>query len=332
MSFSGLRVLFIGIGFYDYEKEIVNRIKEQGGDVTALTERPLPLCTRPWGGFLAKFPPIVNFLQSRHEKKILKKVKNEKYDKVLIIKANDCSYLFLKKLRCYLPDSEFIMYQWDSLKRFPGVIDKFKFFDRILSFDRKDVEIYPIIKFRPLFYRVGSDQSVASQRNGGNAYKYDLLFVGLMHSSRLAQVRLLQKQAEDQGLKMHVFLITNIPTWIKLWFKGQSQGVHLKQLFYKDVVVLNNQSKCILDLPHPDQTGLTMRVIESIGFQKKIITTGKDIVNYDFYDSEMIDIIEMDKPAINVQFLMSKIRGYPEEVKEDYSLDKWLDDVFFNAN
>nr|WP_113867708.1 hypothetical protein [Brenneria salicis]NMN92136.1 hypothetical protein [Brenneria salicis ATCC 15712 = DSM 30166]RBP61126.1 hypothetical protein DES54_12734 [Brenneria salicis ATCC 15712 = DSM 30166]RLM29822.1 hypothetical protein BHG07_14205 [Brenneria salicis ATCC 15712 = DSM 30166] len=332
MSFSGLSVLFIGIGFYDYEKEIVNRIKEQGGQVTALTERPLPLFTRPWGGLLAKFSPVVNFLQSLHEKKILKKVKNKKYDKVLIIKANDCSYSFIKNLRDYLPDSEFIMYQWDSLKRFPGVIDKFKFFDRILSFDRKDVEIYPMIKFRPLFYRAVSGENLATRRDSDDPYKYDLLFVGLMHSSRLAQVRLLQKQAKEHGLRMHVFLITNIPTWVKLWFKGQSQGVHLRQLSYKEVILLNNQSKCILDLPHPDQTGLTMRAIESIGFQKKIITTGKDITNYDFFDPEMINVIEMDNPVIDFKFLVGDIKAYSKNVKEIYSMDKWLDDVFFNAN
>ena len=57
-------------------------------------------------------------------------------------------------------------------------------------------------------------------------------------------------------------------------------GEEMNQLF------LN--SRCILDSPQAGQLGLTIRVLEALGAKKKLITTNKDIKNYDFYKEENI--------------------------------------------
>ncbi|MFJ5453731.1 hypothetical protein ACIPT4_11840 [Pectobacterium jejuense] len=320
MSFAGRKILFIGIGFYDYEASIADRIEKRGGIVTSCTDRPALLRKRPWGGIFSRIAFLRRYFQKKHEENIVNLAKNGEYNQVFFIKAVDCSFGFIKSLREVLPKSEFILYEWDSLKRFPSVLERLPLFDRVLSFDRKDALDYPGVEFRPLFFR-----------NVDNAKKekfdFDLVFIGLMHSSRLSGVRKIQRKAENEGLLMYVYMTTNLITWIKLWLRGQSKDVHVKQLDYKNVMSINNRSSIVLDLPHPDQMGLTMRSIESIGLDKKIITTGKDIVNYDFYNQNNVCVINIDDPYISSDFLNSFYEDLDDETKSNYSLDKWLSDV-----
>ena len=51
-----------------------------------------------------------------------------------------------------------------------------------------------------------------------------------------------------------------------------------------------SRSSIILDKVYPNQQGLTMRTLESIGAGKKLITTNKSIQHYDFYNTNNIAI------------------------------------------
>ena len=44
------------------------------------------------------------------------------------------------------------------------------------------------------------------------------------------------------------------------------------------------EGNIILDIAHPHQKGLSFRPYEAMGLRKKLITTNKDITNYDFYN------------------------------------------------
>ena len=48
----------------------------------------------------------------------------------------------------------------------------------------------------------------------------------------------------------------------------------------------------ILDIAHPHQKRLSFRPYEAMGLRKKLITTNKDIANYDFYNPNNIFIID----------------------------------------
>ncbi|WP_205939277.1 hypothetical protein, partial [Pectobacterium actinidiae] len=196
MSFSGLSILFIGIGFYDYENAIVERLEQRGSYVDYWADTPSILRKKPWGGLIFRIPNLAKFLQKRHEDKILAKITDKKYNKVFFIKGVDISEDFIFKLKRKLVDSDFILYEWDSIERNPVLLDRFKYFDYVYSFDRKDSDEYSFIRFRPLFFR-------STEKN--EDIKYDIVFIGLMHSSRLDIVRVIQKQAENLNLNMYVY-------------------------------------------------------------------------------------------------------------------------------
>ena len=52
-----------------------------------------------------------------------------------------------------------------------------------------------------------------------------------------------------------------------------------------------SQSNCILDYNQEGQVGLTLRPMEALFLEKKLITNNKDIKNYDFYNPSNIFIL-----------------------------------------
>ena len=93
----------------------------------------------------------------------------------------------------------------------------------------------------------------------------------------------------------------------------------LKQVF--------RDSKAILDIEHPNQRGLTMRTLETVGANKKLITTNPRIKEYDFFREENIFIIDRNNPDIPSAFWTVEYRELPNSIYSKYKLKNWLLEV-----
>ena len=63
-----------------------------------------------------------------------------------------------------------------------------------------------------------------------------------------------------------------------------------------------------------------MRTIEMVGLRKKLITTNAEIVNYDFYDSSNICIINRNSPVLDQNFISVPYKELPDSIYQKYSL------------
>lgn len=215
-----------------------------------------------------------------------------------------------------------MLYQWDSQNRLAGLAERLPLFDRVLTFDRLDHLAHPEWSFRPLFYRERGTQAAQPADT-------DILFIGLLHSDRLRYVRRMEADAKRHGLSTRVYLFTGAFTWLKLRLRGQAHGVHVRPLSYGKLMEVTRRARCVLDLPHPSQSGLSMRAIETLGLGLKLITTSADIVNYDFYRPQNIRVIgdaEGDE-VVTRAFVEAPRAPVPGEVVQSYSLDVWIDEV-----
>jgi len=84
------------------------------------------------------------------------------------------------------------------------------------------------------------------------------------------------------------------------------------------------ETKIILDIHKQVQNGLTFRVFEAIGLNKKLITTNKDIINYDFYNPNNIFIWDENIKEIPKDFLNKEYEKLPENIYRKYSLENWV--------
>jgi hypothetical protein len=87
------------------------------------------------------------------------------------------------------------------------------------------------------------------------------------------------------------------------------------------------QSKAVVDIQHPKQTGLTMRTIEMLGANKKMITTNSEIQNYDFYHPNNICIVDRKKVVVPTEFMTSPFVPVDGKVKERYSITYFVKDL-----
>ena len=74
----------------------------------------------------------------------------------------------------------------------------------------------------------------------------------------------------------------------KLGESNDSIEYFINPIDYKNKLLEAKKAFCLIDLKLESHNGLSFRFYESLYFQKKLITNNKDVVNYDFYNSNNI--------------------------------------------
>lgn len=310
---NGKKVLFLGIGFYDYDESIKETLTELGAEVDYYTELPNSFRLRIAQKLGKSF--VDSIVITRH-KYLLSSCSND-YDYIFIIKGYTLNKEFLLSLKSLNPKAKTILYQWDSLRRLNNFQEIKPFFDKIYSFDRVDCEENDELYFLPLFYRQRLTEQIKE-------FDFDISFIGWYHSDRFRIVKKINDYMTKNNLRQKFYISTGLITFFKL----KDPIIKLKALKYNDYLDIVRRSRVVLDISHPDQTGLTMRTIELLASGKKIITTNSDIVNYDFYNKDNILVIDRENPIIDKSFIFSECNSNNVEFINRYSIESWLGEIF----
>ncbi len=326
----GKKILFFAPAFFNYEKVIRDKMAEMGATVYLYDERSVK------GAFPRALNKIVPtwFNQHSHDyfHNIIKKHKSEMFDFVVVIKSDMMPESTLKEIKSTFNEAKLILYLYDSVADIPGVKKKFKYYDRILTFDREDAINLGLV-FRPLFF---SDDYIP--KSNFVEFVYDIAFIGTIHSDRFRILKKIMKQVYEMNKRSYWFFYLQANfMFYWYWMTKKEFKYRDKKLFSVvkksgiEIAKIVEQTKAIIDIESPDQNGLTMRTIEMIGLKKKLITTNHDIVNYDFYNSNNISVIDREKPIISKDFIKTPYTDVPDDIYWRYHLDSWIMDVL-NVN
>ena len=317
------RVLFIGIGFYDYDIIIRQAIEKLGFEVDYFCETPKTI-TYTISNHL-KIRSISNRIKSKHSILIATKCK-ENYDFIFVIKGDVITPESLEIIRQKNKTAKTILYLWDSIKRMSNYKKIESYFDTIYSFDRVDSLNDNKLKFKPLFYR-----SEYKRDENNHSFLFDLFFIGWAHSDRATLLQKIASILEEQKLKVKFFIfVGKMSYYISKSIRTVGSITIRKPISPKAVVKYSTHSKAILDLAHPLQTGLTMRTIEVLfGINRKLITTNKDIANYSFYNENNILIINRENLEIPKSFFEKDFIPYPKEIIDSFFIENWVKDFFY---
>ncbi|EKY13152.1 hypothetical protein [Capnocytophaga sp. oral taxon 324] len=317
------RVLFIGIGFYDYDLIIQQAIEKLGFEVDYFCETPKTI-TYTISNHL-KIRSISNRIKSKHSILIATKCK-ENYDFIFVIKGDVITPESLEIIRQKNKTAKTILYLWDSIKRMSNYKKIESYFDTIYSFDRVDALNDNKLKFKPLFYR-----SEYKRDESNHSFLFDLFFIGWAHSDRATLLQKIASILEEQKLKVKFFIfVGKMSYYISKSIRTVRSMTIRKPISPKAVVKYSTHSRAVLDLAHPLQTGLTMRTIEVLfGINRKLITTNKDIVNYSFYNENNILIINRENLEIPKSFFEKDFIPYPKEFIDSFFIENWVKDFFY---
>ena len=317
-------VLLICQKFFSYHNDIINALKKMGANVDFFDERPS-------NNAVTKAILRINkaFLASkirRYYKSILKDIQSNEYDYILIIKPEGIPKSVISILRKLNPKAKVVIMLWDAIANNTAAGEKLKLADETFSFDPKDCEKYNM-KFRPLFY----NEKYSDIAKTNTKAQIDLLFVGTVHSDRYMLLKNIEKKFIKKGYKVYyyMYLPSKILYYIKKVVLKQFRGSNIKEFKFKsisqdEVLSLLSKSNAVIDIQHPNQIGLTMRTIEMLGANKKIITTNSSVKKYDFYDNRNIQVVGRDMKGIDMEFFKTDYVRVPNNIKQRYSIESWL--------
>lgn len=323
------RVLMFCAGFFGYEKRIAGEIRAQGYEVDHYDERPN-------SGFIAKtcvrynvglYRPVIR----QYYEKIIQINRDKHYDYVLVVKGEAVNEDIVGLLRSVYPDAKFVLYLWDSAANIPDCANRMKLYDRVLTFDPQDAKTYGLY-FRPLFF---AKEYQAQPEVGSADYVYDFAFIGTAHTIRPLVVKKLGAACTERGGDCFAHLFLPHPM-VYLYNKVcnpayrtvKKADIRFDSLHAQQIKEVYQKSNCILDVEHQKQRGLTMRTIELVGMQKKIITTNVGVKEYDFYNPSNICVIDRENPVVDDAFWEKKYEPIPEEILRRYALESFVKEIF----
>lgn len=190
--------------------------------------------------------------------------------------------------------------------------------DAIYSTDKGCCETYHL-KYNHIFYTRDYYQPYTEK------YRNRLFFLGV-DKGRVPYIHGVKKLLEECGLRCDIRLLTDVKSAdYKRTYADILTDSPLPYLQYCEEI---RHSGVLLDINQDGQVALTMRVLESIYFSKKLITNNRDIVHYDFYNENNIYLLPEIMTGSTVEeikaFLERPFHPYSEAVLENYDFEHWV--------
>ena len=244
---------------------------------------------------------------------VINSIGGRKYDLTLVIRPD---VFFDSQLETLKSNSErFIAYYHDSINNIKRKKDVIHFFDKVYSYEKKDVADYNLHFISNFIYfdqpAQVSDSTVDGFSVMSNDYRVSTL------KKLAAYFKKHNKTYEFFVMNDGKLLTDDLVTFID------------KRMYNNQVVEHIRKARIVVDIhKYGIQDGLTFRVFEAMGFRKKLITTNKDIVNYDFYNLNNIVVIDENKEIdIPTSFFETPYEDMPVEIYNKYTVAAWLDKI-----
>lgn len=325
----GSKILFICPRFFGYEQEIERELVKLGAAVDFYDERP-------FSASIYKIFNRINFKFFIRKKickyydSILAKADVEKYDVLFVINPETIPLNFIQRIKSSCPNIRTVLYMWDSIENKKNAVSLINEFDKVATFDKADSINNINIEFLPLFFTRNYDVTNYSTRKS-NMARYNAVFIGTAHSDRYTFVNKIITQFSSASLGNFLFFYcpSKLLFFIKKCLSREMAGLSLNQISFESmsseqIAEVLMHTTFVIDIEHPKQNGLTMRTIEMMGLQKKLITTNKNVIDYDFYNPKNICVVDRQNPKIDDQFLLSEFEPIEPRVMNKYSIDNWL--------
>lgn len=320
-----MRILLIGMPFYEYINQIKKGIcSEMDAQVDVLIlqklsstfENMLNKLTK--GKYLKKKDYVIQ------KKFFMQKCKVE-YDYIFVIVGRGIDERLFGNFIFHQRKSRKILYLWDDINRINNYHNIKNFFDNIFSFDEEDC-YNEKLDFLPLFY---CDDFVYK----GEKKVYDISCIGSLHSDRKKIMDKILNVFSKEKYNWYALLKVT-----KLYFIGDFlRNKRIKKpefyLGYKEINMKKNaeilkQSRVVIDIPYVGQKGLSIRSLEALAANAKLITTNSSIKKYDFYNEYNIHIIDRENPSVDEEFISRPYHSIESNIVNQYSLSEWIKRIF----
>lgn len=313
-----MKITIISYDNWGFNEHLKNALEQKGHTVNYINlfgfKHEYPNFLSKLYNFILKTISDKNLKTVYYGKEILKKISenNETQDIILTIKGEFIDPKSIAKFKKYTTKS--IAFFNDSISRCPRTKNVISCFDEVYSFEKEDCLKYNLKFITNWIYSTPTNNKQTEQYQVFNISSKDKRF------SIIEKIASILKE-KNINYKIIVFDKKN---------KVRNSNIEIisKQIPLTKINDYLHNSEVLLDINRRHQNGLTFRVFESMGLEKKLITTNADIKNYDFYNPNNILIIDEKKPDISLDFFNNKYENIPDEVLKKYTIEGWINQVF----
>jgi hypothetical protein len=239
------------------------------------------------------------------------------YDICLFVNLFSFHPEILEKLRASNPNISCILYLWDNIKGYKWE-NYLALFDRVTFFSLDEAKNYGG-NYLPNFF-------VDSQcKQMPPALTYDLMTVCSYQAHRNRVLNKIARYATHSKKTIYFHVYKNIKARRFKFIPRQlteSGFIKYEKLVFDSVLSLMDRSRCIVDVPYSEQNGATHRLIQALSMNKKVLTTDTAVVDEEFYDKNLIKVIDPDVKHIDWDWVTD-----PTNVSANIDhlrIDRWL--------
>jgi tRNA A-37 threonylcarbamoyl transferase component Bud32 len=212
--------------------------------------------------------------------------------------------------------NKFILYYWNPIKDSKRLLAEKEVYDEIWSYSEVDCKQYGL-RYNGQFYKVRKD-------NSEKLAHFDLFYVGSIKKDRQHQLARYIRYCESLGLNNKIILTGDTDDSFLSTYVSKS-------ISYESVVNYVKNSKCLLDI-NSSSVGMTIRPLEALYFNKKLITNKNDIYTYEGFNFE--NTLKLEERMIsNTQgFLDFENPQKPySDYNERYSVNRFVSEFIYDC-
>lgn len=228
----------------------------------------------------------------------------------------DTLYIINKHRKCQV-----VVWIWNKRKQKKSISKSIYFLylkvikAKVITFDGNDADKYGI-DFYPQVY----NENILDDEQLGNESQVDVSFVGA-DKGRYNKIIDISRILEDKGVSLSVKVISDR--------NSPKKGRYLQEklISYEDNLKTLYDSKCILDINVIEQSGLTVRLIEALFANRKVITDNSNVMDYDIYNSNNIFILGVDDYERLNEFIDTPFDASNLDELKKHRLDAFIDSL-----
>jgi hypothetical protein len=308
---------------FGYEDRIAKAISNAGHDVIRVDERV-------GNSFWEKSFTRIGFIRllARKKRNKVREIETilEEHDirRLIIISPETLTGEDVAQWKTRYPSLVIVVYNWDSQKQKPVTAAMQKAADVVFSFDPVDCQKNPSFRYLPLFHCWDKPQITSGPK------LYDFSFIG---SGRIQRIRLLARlqrliRAEKKTYFFYIFAQSRLHYFLfvllaKIYrFRGT---ISWQKIDYASFLKVTSETRCVIDIEHQRQRGLTMRTIETVFSGRAIATTNAEIAHHDFFKGDATFVL--DRNNLKLPPLPKREHRIDDGLFWKYGIANWVSQI-----
>lgn len=279
-----MKILFCGLDYHTYTRSIIAEMELLGATVRYVDIQP-----RGFGCQVLRItsPQAYSKYRDRIHQEAIRESEAIAYDQVVFLQAHQINLENLSRLREQQRKAQFTLYNWDSL----AIHDyraQARLFDRVLTFDQQDAQGNQF-GYLPLFCQ----RSMQSLRRGLALPRTTYMVGNISKIQRYKAVEVFRDYCRNTGIEFRQHLKVTPVVWSQL----VRAGIWPKTISFRSISTAGfnemiEASAAVFDFANHTQTGMTMRLMESLCAGKKILTNNKWVKQEPFYSPDRIHVFD----------------------------------------